>query len=277
MSDVSLPARSTAHSGDSDAPAQRAPSARRRWSVAAHAALPWCSIALLIALWAWATRNGGSFLPSPAQVVAAGADLQAEGILLPSLATSLARVGLGLGAGLVAAIALAALTCSSSLGYAIADKPVHMLRSIPFPALTPLLIILLGIGETMKVTLIAIGAFGLIYVNLRDAIRGIDPKLMELARAYGLTRMQTLRKVLLPGALPGLMTGLRFATVVAWIALASCETVNASTGLGYILSRAQQFSRTDQMVLCIAVYAVLGLLSEALVNLLSKAAMPWRR
>ena len=151
-----------------------------------------------------------------------------------------------------------------------------MLRAVPFPALAPLFIVVFGIGETMKTGLITVGVFGLVYVNLRDGVRNLDPRLFELAKVYHFSRATLFLRVLLPGALPGFMTGLRFALTVAWIALVTCETVNSSTGIGYMLSRSQQFSRTDQTVLCIVLYAVLGLLSETIVTLLERAALPWR-
>ena len=128
----------------------------------------------------------------------------------------------------------------------------------------------------MKIGLITVGVFGLVYVNLRDGVRNLDPRLFELAKVYHFSRATLFLRVLLPGALPGFMTGLRFALTVAWIALVTCETVNSSTGIGYMLSRSQQFSRTDQTVLCIVLYAILGLLSETIVTLLERAALPWR-
>lgn len=238
----------------------------------------WLSTLALLLWWYLATLSPADTrpLPSPLEVVAAWNDLNAEGLLWPSIGMSLVRVLLGLALGIALAVPAAVLTGATRLGFAIIDKPVHMLRAIPFPALSPLLIIWLGIDETMKVALIAVGVFGLIYVNLRDGIRGLDPKLIELARAYHLPRALVFRRILFRGALPSFMTGLRFAITVAWIALVTCETVNSTVGIGYILSRAQQFSRTDQMVLCVVLYAILGLGSEALVGALERALTPWR-
>jgi sulfonate transport system permease protein len=241
--------------------------------------LPWVSVALLFAVWFVATnvRTAPGFFPSPQQVVAAGFDLNSEGLLWPSLAASLARVGTGLALGIVVAVPTGILAGSSRLGYIFLDKPAHMLRAIPFNALSPLLIIAVGIGEGMKITLIAVGVFGPLYVNLRDGVRNIDPKLLEFARAYHLNRRTIFAQILLRGTLPSFMTGLRFGLTVAWIALVTCETVNSQNGIGYILARSQQFSRTDQMVLCIVAYAVLGLASEGLVGLLERATLPWKR
>lgn len=238
----------------------------------------WASTLALLLWWYLATLTPPDTrpLPSPAEVVGAWIDLDAEGLLWPSIGVSLLRVASGLAMGVVLAVPAGLLAGASRLGMAVIDKPIHMLRAVPFPALSPLFIIAFGIGETMKIGLITVGVFGLIYVNLRDGVRRLDPRLLELARAYRFDRRTLFLRVLLPGALPGFMTGLRFALTVAWIALVTCETVNSSTGLGYILSRSQQFSRTDQTVLCIVIYAVLGLLSETIVALLERAALPWQ-
>lgn len=240
---------------------------------------PWLSTLALCLWWFFATLSPADSrpLPSPIEVIKACGDLNAEGLLFPSIGISLARVLLGLVLGIVLAVPIAVIAGASAIGFDLVDKPVHMLRAIPFPALSPVLIIMLGIDESMKIALIAIGVFGLIYVNVRDGIRNLDPKLIELAQAYRLPRPLVLRRILFRGALPSFMTGLRFAITVAWIALVTCETVNSSVGIGYILSRAQQFSRTDQMVLCIVLYAIFGLSSEAIVGMLQHALTPWMR
>ena len=241
----------------------------------AKAALPWAST-LALFLW-WLLAAASRALPSPTEVLAALHELNAEGILWPSIGISLGRVAAGLALGLLVAVPLGLISGTSALGLALVDKPIHMLRAIPFPALAPLLIVWLGIDEAMKIVLIAVGVFGLIYVNLRDAIRALDPRLIELSKAYRLTRRTLVCRIILPGALPGFMTGLRFASTVAWIALVTCETVNAQTGVGYLLARSQQFYRIDQMTLCIILYALLGLACETLVSALERALTPWRR
>lgn len=227
-------------------------------------------------VWALATRGSAELrsLPSPAEVFAAAVSLHGEGMLWPSVGISLLRVTLGLAVGVALGVPAGICAGASAIGHAVLDKPIHMLRVVPFPALAPLLIVLLGIGEGMKIALITIGAFALIYVNVRDGVRGIDPKLLELARAYRLPRRTVFTRILLRGTLPSFMTGLRFALTVSWIALVTCETVNSSSGIGYLLSRSQQFYRTDQMVLCIVLYAMLGLVSEWLVCALERALVP---
>ena len=238
----------------------------------------WASSLALLVCWAWATQSPDSnrTMPSPGEVIRAFSDLNAEGLWWPSVDISVMRVAAGLVIGVLLGVPAGVLSGASSIGHAIIDKPIHMLRAIPFPALAPLLIVLLGIGETMKIALIAIGAFALIYINVRDGVRNVDPRLLELARAYHLPKRTVFTRILLRGALPQFLTGLRFALTVSWIALVTCETVNASAGIGYILSRSQQFYRTDQMVLCIAAYAVLGLLSEWVVGSIERIAVPLR-
>lgn len=225
-----------------------------------------------LALWALCTRSAPDTraLPSPGEVAAAFVALRDEGVLWPSVRVSVLRVLAGLAVGVALAVPAGVVSGASRIGGAIIDKPVHMLRAIPFPALAPLLIVMLGIGEAMKITLIAVGAFALVYVNVRDGVRAINPGLIELARAYRMPQHVVFTKILLRGVLPQFMTGLRFAITVSWIALVTCETVNSSVGIGYLLTRSQQFFRTDQMVLCIVLYAALGLLSEWIVGLLER-------
>ncbi|WP_126031157.1 ABC transporter permease [Bifidobacterium castoris] len=258
-------------SSASSAPAH-APSAPRWTRRMARIGAAWASTLVLFALWALCTRSAPDTraLPSPGEVAAAFVDMRDEGALWPSVRVSVLRVLAGLSVGVALAVPAGVVSGASRPGRALIDKPVHMLRAIPFPALAPLLIVTLGIGEAMKVTLIAVGAFALVYVNVRDGVRAIDSGLLELARAYRMPRHVVFTKILLCGVLPQFMTGLRFAITVSWIALVTCETVNSSAGIGYLLARSQQFFRTDQMVLCIVLYAALGLLSEWAVGALER-------
>lgn len=265
---------STSSSAASASPSSAAPRAGRWARRAIGAGAAWASTLALFALWALYTRSpaGTRALPSPGEVAAAFVAMCDEGVLWPSVRVSVLRVLAGLAVGVALAVPAGVVSGASRIGGAIVDRPVHMLRAIPFPALAPLLIVMLGIGEAMKVALIAIGAFALVYVNVRDGVRAIDPRLLELARAYRMPRHVVFTKILLRGVLPQFMTGLRFAITVSWIALVTCETVNSSAGIGYLLARAQQFFRTDQMVLCIVLYAALGLLSEWVVGALERLA-----
>jgi sulfonate transport system permease protein len=139
-----------------------------------------------------------------------------------------------------------------------------------------LFILWFGLGETPKVLLIVVASAVPVYVNTFAGVRNVDRKLVEVAHLYRLGRLHTARTVLLPGALPSVLTGLRFALGNAWIAVIIAETVNSDAGIGFVLINAQQFIQTDVVVLCIAVYAVLGLLTDWLVRVLERSLLSWR-
>ena len=171
---------------------------RRRIAAVAAA---WASTLLLLLWWYFATLSPADTrpLPSPAEVVGAWNDLDAEGLLWPSIGISLLRVASGLALGIILAVPAGLVAGASRVGLAIIDKPIHMLRAVPFPALAPLFIVVFGIGETMKIGLITVGVFGLVYVNLRDGVRNLDPRLFELAKVYHFSRATLFLRVLLPG------------------------------------------------------------------------------
>jgi sulfonate transport system permease protein len=215
-------------------------------------------------------------IPGIGEIARAALELARSGLLWDSLFTSLGRVIHGLALGLALGLPLGLVSGASRAAELVFDKPVQMLRAIPFNALTPLLIIFFGVGESMKISLIVIGVFVPIYLNTRAGILHFDGKLLELVRAYNMPVHVIAGQVLLRGALPSILTGLRFALAIAWIALVTCEKVNAGAGIGYLLSRAQDFSRIDQQIVCILLYAALGLFTDAIVRFLEAAATRWK-
>jgi sulfonate transport system permease protein len=215
-------------------------------------------------------------LPGAGEIIAALFELAHNGILWDSILTSLARVAWGLLIGLGLGVPLGLASGAARIAELVFDKPVQMLRAVPFNALTPLLIIFLGVGEAMKISLIVIGVFVPIYLNTRAGVLHFDAKLLELVRVYKMPKRTVAWQVLFKGVLPSILTGLRFALAIAWIALVTCEKVNAGSGIGYMLSRAQDFSRIDQQVVCILLYAALGLLTDGLVRLLEAGATRWK-
>ncbi|WP_371321577.1 ABC transporter permease [Pseudomonas viridiflava] len=150
------------------------------------------------------------------------------------------------------------------------------LRSIPSLAWVPLLLLWLGIGETSKIVLIAIGAFFPVYLNGVAAIRGIDRKLVEVGQMYGFSRYRLTRRILLPAALPGLFTGLRSGMSLAWMFLVAAELIAATKGLGYLLSDGRETSRPDIVLAAIVVLAGLGKLSDGLLARLERRFLSWR-
>jgi sulfonate transport system permease protein len=172
----------------------------------------------------------------------------------------------------------AALALASGLtrvGDDLLDANVQMLRFVPIIGIQPLLILWLGVGETAKVSLIVMGVAFPIYVNVCSAIRSLDPGHRELATVVGLNRVGLIRRVVIPGALPGLIVGLRMSAAVAWLLLVFAEQLNAHSGIGYLMIRAQTFFQTDVIVLCLVVYAVLGLISDGLIRALERRVLRW--
>ena len=134
-----------------------------------------------------------------------------------------------------------------------------MMRTLPFLVLLPLFIVWFGIGETPKIVIIAMGTMFPMYLNTFSGIRNVDARLVEMARTYELSRRQLVRLVIMPGALPSVLTGLRYALGVSWLALVVAEQINPRDGLGYLIYNAQEFFESDVLLVVIVVYAALGL------------------
>ncbi|WP_030546049.1 ABC transporter permease [Streptomyces exfoliatus] len=234
---------------------------------------------LLLALWQTLSSTGvlsPDALASPGTVARAAGELIGDGTLPSAMGVSLRRVAAGLLIGGVVGIALALLSGLSRLGEDLVDAPVQMLRTVPWVGLIPLLIIWLGIGEAPKVALIALGVAFHLYLNVHAGIRGVDAQLVEAGQSLGLGRWGLVRHVVLPGALPGAMTGLRYSLATAWLALVFGESINADAGIGFLMNQAREFFRTDVIVVCLVVYAFLGLLADAVVRTLERLLLQWR-
>jgi sulfonate transport system permease protein len=188
---------------------------------------------------------------------AAGHDPVGE--LADNLLVSFWRVALGLAIGVTIGVVLALVAGLSRRGEYAIDPIIQIKRTIPALALTPLFIVWFGIGETPKVALIAFASIFPVYLNLYGGIRGVDVRLVEGARSFGLSRAEQIWHVILPGALPSLLVGLRYSLSIAILMLVVAEQVNASAGLGYLVNNARDFMRTDIIVVCLLVYAALGL------------------
>jgi sulfonate transport system permease protein len=202
--------------------------------------------------------------------------LSASGELLENLLVSLGRVAVGLGIGVVAGVGFALVAGLSRIGEDAVDAPLQMGRTLPHLALVPLFILWFGIGETPKIGLVALGSVFPIYLNLFAGIRGVDPKLVEAANTLGLSRGELIRHVILPGALPSALVGLRYALGVAWLSLVVGEQINAQSGIGHMMMDAREFLRTDIIMVGLLVYALLGLGGDLLVRALERRALVWR-
>jgi sulfonate transport system permease protein len=234
---------------------------------------------VLVLLWQVASEIGWldpRTLAPPSDVFSAGKALLADGELQHHLWVSLGRVVKGLTLGVVAGTVLALVAGLSRLGEDLIDPPVQMIRTVPVLALTPLFILWFGIGETPKVLMIALGTTFPIYLNTFAGIRGIDARLVDAAKTLGLNRRSVIRRVVLPGALPGFLTGLRYSAGIAWLVLVVGEQINATAGIGYLVTEARAAFRTDVIVLGLAIYGLLGLTTDLIVRTLESRALAWR-
>ncbi|PTT72902.1 ABC transporter permease, partial [Pseudomonas sp. HMWF007] len=214
-------------------------------------------------------------MPAPSEIALTLTDL-AEGALWKHIAASLIRVLLGFAIGASLALAFAAWVGLSREAEAYLEPTFAALRAIPSLAWVPLLLLWLGIDETSKIVLIAIGAFFPVYANGVAAIRNIDRKWVEVGRIYGFSRWQLVRRILLPAALPGLFTGLRSGMSLAWMFLVAAELIAATKGLGYLLSDGRETSRPDIVLAAIIVLASLGKLSDGVLAVIERRWLIWR-
>jgi sulfonate transport system permease protein len=232
----------------------------------------------LLALWqlagdaGWFTRR---VLPTPVAVVHAGVRLADSGELSRHLAVSARRAGVGFLIGGLIGFALGLVTGASRVAERLLDSSLQMLRTVPHLALVPLVILWFGIGEGGKVFLVALGVLFPIYLNTYHGIRSVDPGLIEMGRVYGLGRWGLFRRVLLPGALPSVLVGVRYALGVMWLTLIVAETIAANSGIGYMAMNAREFLLTDVVVLSILLYALLGKLADLAARGLEWWLLPW--
>ena len=239
----------------------------------------WISPLAFLALWELGSRTGvipERTLAAPSSVLVTLWQMIVSGELPDNLAVSFLRVAAGLAIGITVGVVLGLTAGLSSKGEAAIDPIIQIKRTIPTLALTPLFIVWFGIGETPKIALIAFASVFPVYLNLYSGIRGVDVRLVEGARSFGLSKAEVIWHVILPGALPSLLVGLRYSLSIAILVLVVAEQINASAGLGYLVNNARDFMRTDIIVVCLLVYAALGLGADALVRAIENRALAWR-
>jgi sulfonate transport system permease protein len=215
-------------------------------------------------------------LPSPTDIVAAFRELIAMGDLQSALPVSLYRSFTGLAIGGTIGLTIGLFAGLWRVGEEIFDAPLQMLRTIPFIALVPLFITWFGIDESAKIFVIVAATIFPMYLNTYAGVRGIDPKLTEAAKVFGLDARQTALHVILPTALPSILLGLRYSAGVALLALVVAEQINARSGIGYILNNANMNQRSDIIVAGIIVYAALGIATDLVMRVIEHVALPWR-
>jgi len=235
---------------------------------------------VLVSAWEGAGRAGvlpHEKLPPPSEVLAAGWRLAADGSLWVHLGESVQRALTGLLIGGALALVLGAAAGLLRIGDDLIDPTVQAARMLPHLGLVPLLIIWVGIGESLKISLVALGAFFPIYLNTYAGIRDIDERLVEAARTCGLTAWERIRHVVLPGATPSLFLGVRLAFASGWLSLVVSEQVNGEGGLGFMMMEARDFAQTEIVVLGLLVYALLGLASDLALRTAERRVLSWRR
>jgi sulfonate transport system permease protein len=233
----------------------------------------------LLALWQLAAATGvlsEDKLAPPLQILEAMTEEWRKGTIQDATVISLQRVVIGFALGAAVALVLAAAAGLSRTGEDVVDPPMQMLRTVPHFGLLPLLVLWLGIDESPKIALIALGVAFPLYVNTVAGIRGVDPKFLDAARALRLSWWGRLRHVVVPGALPSALVGLRLSLGVAWLSLIVAEQINATSGIGYLVSDAASFGRTDVVVGGLVIYSLLGLATDALVRSIERKALAWR-
>jgi sulfonate transport system permease protein len=204
-------------------------------------------------------------------------DSPTYGTLQHAMLVSLERVAIGFVIGGGLAVILATIAGLSRFGENAVDPIMQALRTLPLFGLIPVFIVWFGIGESPKITLIALAAAIPLYLNTFAGIRGVDGKLGELGQVLGLKRGEMIRSIVLPGALPTILIGLRQSLGTAWLALVVAEQINANAGLGYIINQGETFLQQNVIFVALIVYLVLGLLTDYIVRLIERRALTWRR
>jgi sulfonate transport system permease protein len=245
---------------------------------AARRIFPWLVPATILLAWQAGSALGVvqvNVLPAPSAVAEAFWRVARSGELWTNIEVSACRALVGFAIGGGVGFALGMLNGLSSLSETLTDSTLQMIRNIPHLALIPLVILWFGIDEEAKIFLVALGVFFPIYVNTQHGVRSVDPHLLEMGRAYGMSRAALFLRVALAGALPSIFVGLRYGLGIMWLTLIVAETISASSGIGYMAMNAREFMMVDVVVLSILVYAALGKLADSIARVLERTCLAW--
>jgi sulfonate transport system permease protein len=272
-SDTVLPGAATAAqpSAQPKAAAKKSHPQRDAW-------IGWILPLLLLVWWEIAAQAGwlsSRILPEPFAVLKAAWQLSASGELWHHLAVSSGRAAAGFAVGAGLGLILGLLSGSLRWAELLLDTTLQMVRNIPALALIPLVILWFGIDETAKLFLVSVGVFFPVYLNTFHGIRSVDQGLIEMAKSYGLSGWPLYRDVILPGALPSILVGLRFALGLVWVLLIVAETISAQAGIGYMTMNAREFLQTDVVLVGILLYALLGKLADTAARALERFWLRW--
>lgn len=233
---------------------------------------------ILIALWEISSDLGLiklTILPSPSNIFATFIDMVKSGDLAHHLGISIVRVLQGYVIGAFLGILFGVLSgLFKGFDYALTSL-LGLLRPIPVIAWMPVLILWMGIDEGSKITVIAIGSFWPVLINVEGGIRNVDKKYLEVARILEKNRAQTLFKVVFPSALPNIFTGLRIGIGIAWMCVVGAELIAASSGIGYLIMYSRELLQSDVMYVGVFSIGVIGLLFDKLLRLAEKKLLKW--
>jgi sulfonate transport system permease protein len=214
-------------------------------------------------------------VPTPTDVLRAGIRTAATGELMRHIGVSTARAAAGFALGGSIGFFFGLLCGVSDAAARVLNSTFQMIRNVPHLALIPLFILWFGIDERVKLYLVALGVFFPIYLNTYHGARTVDSGLIEMARVYGMTKVELFRQVIFPGALPSILVGVRYALGVTWLTLVVAETIAASSGIGYMTMNAREFLQTDVVVLGILIYALLGKLADSATRWIERRCLAW--
>jgi len=241
-------------------------------------ALPWMVPLAILLLWQLASQSGllaDQIMPAPTAVAHAAWRVTRSGELLRDIGVSAWRAFTGFAVGGSIGFALGMLNGLSGLSEKLTDSTLQMIRNIPHLALIPLVILWFGIGEEAKLFLVALGVFFPIYINTLHGVRSVDPQLLEMGRAYGMSERAIFWRVVFPGALPSIFVGLRYGLGIMWLTLIVAETISASSGIGFMAMNAREFMMVDVVVVSILIYAALGKIADSVARLLERTCLAW--
>ncbi len=258
--------------------ALRKPVARKRSGQILRASLGLLLPVGLAVLWEIAVRMGlssGRLVPPPSIIFDQFVELAKAGELQRHLLATLARVAVGFGFGTVAGTLLGAIAGYSSLLRRLVDPTLQGLRAVPSIAWIPLFILWLGIFETSKVALIAVGVFFPVYLGVMGAVLSVDRKIVEVGRAFRLSGFAMVRRILMPAVLPAYVISLRSGLGLGWMFVIAAEFMGASEGLGYLLIDGQQLGKPAEILAAILAFAVLGKATDAIVAAASAPFLRW--
>lgn len=240
--------------------------------------IPWLLPILILIIWQLLSSKGilsTKILPVPSDVVMAGVELIRSGELFQHLLISFKRAIIGFLIGGSIGLFLGLINGLFPIADRIFDTTIQMVRNIPHLAMIPLVILWFGIGEEAKVFLVAAGVLFPIYVNTLHGIRSVDQGLIEMGRVYGLRSWLLFWQVVLPGALPSILVGVRYALGIMWLTLIVAETISADSGIGYMAMNAREFMQTDVVLLSILLYASFGKIADSMAKWLERKCLNW--